>query len=80
MVFKFLSKPNAKMEIVSQNKVLPGTLLPVEIRLTARKTSKRVKCALSWLAKRHITSKRLIVILKGILQPKLYGKLIPLPE
>ena len=40
MVFKFLSKPNAKIEIVSQNKVLPGTLLPVEIRLTAQEDIK----------------------------------------
>jgi hypothetical protein len=40
MVFKFLSKPKATIEIISHNKVLPGTLLPVEIRITAQEEIK----------------------------------------
>jgi hypothetical protein len=36
MVFKFLSKPEAEIHIQSQNKGLPGTLLPVELRLIAQ--------------------------------------------
>jgi hypothetical protein len=40
MVFKFLSKPKAKIEIKSENKVIPGALLPVEIRLEAQEEIK----------------------------------------
>ncbi len=35
-MFKFLSKPEADIEINSEKRVLPGTQLPVEIRVTPR--------------------------------------------
>jgi len=40
MVFKFLFKPKAKIEIQSQHKSLPGALLPLQIRLTTQEEIK----------------------------------------
>jgi hypothetical protein len=40
MVFKFLSKPKATINIAAQNRVLPGALLPVGIRLNAQEEIK----------------------------------------
>jgi len=40
MVFKFLFKPKAKIEIQSQYKSLPGALLPLQIRLTTQEEIK----------------------------------------
>jgi hypothetical protein len=40
MVFKFISKPKANIGIVSQSKGLPGTILPVEIRISTQEEIK----------------------------------------